>query len=361
MCPSLQLPALIQAMVVNKLPLAAQPTFRLTCRSWRDRLTAQDFAHTIRLSPNGDWEKKAKQLRCMFPKITIQIQESYSGAQRCLQLLTSPHCDVLSLHCHFESHGPAQPGDEQWLRKKRSAELQHLRVLSTIIANAPKQHARLELDMAVIYRHTPPQSQDLQAAFETLLPSISGLSVSGNFSSVVQEAFPFSHLSRLQLTLPNARSVEVRSGSAIQHLKQSLASLHNLCDLQLHADCLSIQPSAITDVLATLPGVTSLKVDSGISPSGLPASHMGHIAALCLGRDVLFDEIPPNLQHLHLAYLSFARRPLLSQLAQAHQALTLTVGFCDDADVMLLPCRQQMSCPHYSLAPRHLHVDLQQV
>lgn len=360
----LQLPALVQVMIADSLPLVAQRSFRLTCRSWRDRLTAQDLTHTIRLSPYGGWEKKAKQMKYMFPKITIQVQDTYSGAQRCLQLLTSPYCDVVSLHCHFESHGPAQPGDEQWLRINRLAELQHLLVLKHMVAYACKEHARLELEMSVTYNHAPPQSEDLHMAFNMLLPSISGLSVSGNFSSVVQKAFPFSHLSRLELTLPNARCVEVRNGSAVQHLKKTLASLHNLCNLQLHADCLSIQPAAITDVLTTLPGVTSLKVDSGFSPCSLPARHMGNIVSLCLGREVLLDKPPSDLQYLHLAYFSDVHKPLLAQLAQAKRSPTLSVGFCDSRCIVTqfskLPtsCRLQKSCPHYSLASRHSHVEI---
>ena len=296
----------------------------------------------------------------MFPKITIQLQETYSGVQRCLQLLNSPYCDVVSLHCHLQSHGPSQPGDEQWLRNNRLAELQHLLVLNNTIANAPKEHARLELELSVTYPHAPPQSQALQMAFNMLLPSISGLSVSGNFSSVVQKAFPFNHLSRLELTLPNARSVEVRNGSAVQHLKKTLASLHNLCNLQLHANCLSLQPAAITDVLTTLPKVTSLKVDSGFISCCLPASHMENIVSLCLEGKVLFDEPPPHLEYLHVAFLSETYKPLLVQVAQAKRELTLSVEFCDicSPDIVIVPCRLLKSCPQYSLAARHLHVDI---
>ncbi len=350
-----QLPELVLVMIAGKLPVTAQGAFRLTCRSWLNRLAAQELSHTVSLSPYGDWETKAKRLKGMFPKIAIQVQESYSGVQKCLQLLNSPHCDVVSLRCHFESHGSQQNGDEHWLRNNHLAELQHLRILSTLV-NAPKAHARLQLEMAVTYKHSPPQSDDLQTAFNKLLPSISGLSVSGNFSSVVQEAFPFSHLSRLELTLPNARSAEVVNGSAILHLQKTLRSLHNLCNLQLHADCLSIQPSAITDVLSVLPTVTSLKVDSGINPCCLASRHMEHITSLCLGREVRFDQPPENLEFLHLAYLSPAHTATLMQLVQMERIVSLTVGYCDVPGLVQLPCRQQQSCPHYGLAPQHWHI-----
>ena len=338
--------------IISKLPITAHGAFRLTCTTWRNRLAAPDLSHTVCLSPYGDWEAKAKHLKSQFPKITIQVQESYSGVQKCLQLLNSPHCDVVSLRCHFESHGPEQHGDEQWLRNNRLAELQHLRILSTLV-EAPKAHARLQLEMAVTYKHAPPQSNDLQTAFSKLLPSISGLSVSGNFRSVVQEAFPFSHLSRLELTLPNARSAAVVNGSAVQHLQTTLRSLHNLCSLQLHADCLSIQPSAVTHVLPVLPTITSLKVDSGINPCCLTSQHMEHITSLCLGREVVFDSPPEHLQCLHLAYLSAAHRTMIMQL-ESH--VGVTVGYCDDPELIQTQCKQQQSCLHYSMALQHWHV-----
>ena len=354
-CHAVQLPELVLVAIVKTLPVTTHAAFRLTCKTWCSRLAAQDLSHMVSLSPSGDWEANAKRLKETFPKITIQVQDSYSGIQRCLQLLNNPHCDVVSLQCHFESHGPEQHGDEYWRRNNRLAELQHLRILSNL-ADAPKTHARLELEMAVTYKHSPPQSEDLQTAFSKLLPSISGLSVSGNFSSVVQEAFPFNHLSRLELTLPNARSPGVVNGSAIQHLQKTLRSLHNLCNLQLHADCLSIQPSAITSVLAELPTVTSLKVDSGINPCCLASLHMEHITSLCLGREVFLDQPPENLQHLHLAYLSSAHKPLILQLQQMKTAISLTAGYCDVPGLVQVRCRQQQSCPHYSLAPQHWHV-----
>lgn len=147
--------------------------------------------------------------------------------------------------------------------------------------------------------------------------------------------------------------MEVRNGSAVQHLKKTLASLHNLCNLQLHADCLSIQPAAIADVLTTLPGVTSLKVDSGISPCCLPAGHMGNIVSLCLGREVLLDESPSDLQYLHLAYLCDAHKPLLAQLAQAKRPLTLFVGFCDSPHILTQFCRLQKSCHEAHITAWH--------
>ena len=352
----LQLPELVLVTILGKLPILAQAAFRLTCTTWRNRLAAQDLCHTVSLSPCGDWESKAKHLKSLFPKITIQVQEAYSGIQKCLQLLNSPHCDVVSLRCHFESHGPEQDSDERWLRNNRLAELQHLRILSTLV-EAQKTHARLQLEMAVTYKHAPPQSEDIHTAFNKLLPSISGLSVSGNFGSVVQEAFPFSHLSRLELTLPNARSPEVVDGSAIMHLQKTLRSLHNLCNLQLHAGCLSIQPPVVTNVLPELPTITSLKVDSGINPCCLASPHMEHITSLCLGREVFFDQPPENLLCLHLAYLSPAHRAMIEQLKQMKDVVSLTVGYCDVPGLVQIPCQQQQSCPHYSLAPRHWHIN----
>ena len=351
----LQLPELVLVTVIQNLPVTAQAAFRLTCRCWRSYLTSQDLTHTVCLSPSGDWEGKAKKLKTMFPKLSIQVQEPYSGVQKCLQLLNSPHCDVVSLRCHFESHGPAQLGDEQWLRNNRLAELQHLLTLGNLV-DAPKTHAKLQLEMSVTYKHTPPQSSDLSAAFIRLLPSISGLSVSGNFSSVVQEAFPFSHLSRLELTLPNARSPDVVNGAAIQHLQKTLRSLHNLRNLQLHADCLSIQAPAIMGVLTDLPNVASLKVDSGINPCKLVSQHMEHVTALCLGRDVTFDHPPQNLQILHLAYLSLAHKPMLLQLKQLKGNISLTAGYCDTEGFSQHCCRQQQSCPHHGLASHHWHM-----
>lgn len=143
-----------------------------------------------------------------------------------------------------------------------------------------------------------------------------------------------------------------------QSPKLTTYNLPSLCYLQLHAHHQSLQPSIVVGMLRDLPNITSLKVDSGISPCMLSSQDLMHVSALSLGRAVKLNEPLERLQVLHMAYLGPPedQKSLLEQLQLLlRHNVSLTAGYCD-LGLLQSPCKRYC-CAHAHLAVDHMHVD----
>ena len=353
----MQLPELAVSAIAAHLPVQAQAAFRLTCRSLRDHLPVQNLGHSIRLSPQGNWKTQAKKLKSIAPNVKVLIWQA-EGIQHCIELLGNPFYGVVRLHTYFESRDPAECRNAETLRNARDSELSRLECLRALAVAPATSQADLQLDMTVKYAE--PKHPPLQAAFKNLAPFIAGLSIIGDFRVILQNTVNFSHLSRLELTLPNAACAR-SDARAVEFLQNAFRSLPKLTYVQLNADSLSVQPFEVLGVLAELPNITSLKVDSGISPCRLAAAHLIHVTSLCLVREVYFDHPTGKLQILHLAYLSLAQRKMLLQLRQMSRGVDVTTGCHDAEGFAQTPCSHPKCCLHHSLAADHCHVCVEDV
>ena len=199
-----------------------------------------------------------------------------------------------------------------------------------------------------------PQAASVSEAFEQILPFVTGLKITVGFSTSPEKMYHFSHLSWLELALPDAQSTAVTSGEAVQKLQVMLHNLPSLSYLHLHAEYRSLQPPMVVSMLRDLPNITSLKVDSGISPCMLSSQDLMHVTALSLGREVDLDQPPDQLQVLHMAYLGPPQKVLLVQLQQMQHSVSLIAGYCD-VGLEQSPCKRHC-CPHAHLAVDHVHI-----
>lgn len=206
---------------VQQLPYDAQTAFRLTCRTWRDSIKASELSGTVdlklKLNPEpekekklkqSDWQEKATKLKSEFPNAKINIcspiYQNPEVVKECMQALESPECSILTLQCRLES--------------RTSTTLQYLQLLGHFAA-ASKRHVQLQLEFtASCSQLEEPQAAGVSEAFQQILPFITGLTITDGFSTRPENMYSFSHLSRLELTLPDAKSPAVTSGEAVQKL-----------------------------------------------------------------------------------------------------------------------------------------------
>jgi hypothetical protein len=67
---------------------------RLSCRLWRDKLSAKAFTHRVTLQYQSGWELSAQRIRELCPSVVVVL--AVNNTKDLLSLVVDPLCDIVS-------------------------------------------------------------------------------------------------------------------------------------------------------------------------------------------------------------------------------------------------------------------------
>ena len=281
---ALQLPDEMFANVLSKVPVWHQAAFRLTCKQWCNKISAESLCQSV---------------------------------------------DACTRRCHLVTLSAGE-GDDFKIQY-----INGLRGHQTALSEQQGAVQKTELTVVLERLNFDPT---IKSVVSDIAASVSSLRFDSDRScldnkSPVLHWFNFGNLVKLELPLP--RQVQ---GMAPQQFQAALLSMPKLSSLSLTIERFGVQPSAVLVIAPRLPNLKSLKLDTGIWPYCLEATQLQHITSLCLGTAVTFDEPPARLRHLKVTQLSHSNYLMMAQIeALQIPSLSITVHHTDAEGLPQLP------------------------
>ncbi len=306
---------------------------RLSCRLWRDKLSAKAFTHRVTLQYQSGWEFSAQNIRELCPSVVVIL--AVNNTKDLLSL-------VVNLLRNIVSCSPCAENERMWdlasdgvVANKATELLQLLSPIQQVLAD-PTLNKRVELRLGL--KAGVVQNQEAQAVMAQVQAAVSELRVAGNLTVCAAQVFPIIGLRDLAFVLP--------AKPKLSQYWDAVARLPNLTSLHVYTQTPKANSYMLRflEVLPSLCRVKLLQVATWGQHLCLSAHSLQHVTHLQLGSGVTIDHLPACLRTLRLQALQTCIEGYLtffSEVQQQHQTLDLMLDtFMDDA-LLQLPTKLQ--------------------